>query len=977
MKRFLSFLMMAFVAVMAFAESRSVDEAQNAAMSFLQTGTTTIKRAPAQVDLQLSYTLTKPNSTEAAAYLFQIGENGGYVLVSADDNAMTILGYSTEGKFDATNIPENMQVWLQHYAEEIAWAAENGVAMAQPRKASGEAISPLLGEIVWNQGSPFWNKCPMDSDNSRSYTGCVATAAAQIMRFWKHPAQGTGSHSYTWEKSDKSTKDLSANFGNTTYDWDNMIENYNYGYNNTQANAVATLMYHLGVATEMQYSSNGSGTQTEKAAQAMYTYFGYDKSMEAVRPDYTGFEYFNERMLAELQAGRPVLMSGYTENYEGHSFVCDGFDGEYYHINWGWGGYQNDYFALSALDPAAQGMGGAASGEGFHVGILGVMGIQPDQGGDDVASKLGTTGITLGTEEESVKASDTFVIKMNQIRSTGVADFAGGGVGFGVFNEEGEIVAFHSLYALDELPVGYYYPGEYDFEGDLSDVSEDGKYTIAPVFTDEEVTWVEKMDVDQSSILEIPFTKKDDTIYFVEQVDEDPEPEPAYTVSDLWATVNENIILFGYEGDAPYYHVKVYNEQKTIVDTYVDYKSARLSDTDPGTWTIWVCAADADKNDVGNPISTEVTVEEVDYDIHNLQTTVTGSTVNLTFEGNAPYFHVKVYNDEKTHVSGIVDYKNVNVSNVPDGEWTVFVRPVDSNKKYYLGDAVTTTVTVDTRDYITVALDVNDETMGTVTGGGQYRSGDEVSIKATANEGYEFVSWSDEDTNAERVLTLEKTGESPRTISLTATFKKTLTYDVENFEAWVDGNDIKMKFDSDAPWCRVNVQKTGESYTMCSLTKEHEYTEEGLGDGEYSVWVESVDEAMNTQKSSAVVTLTIDTREYITLVLEVNDEAMGTVTGAGDYRSGDTAEIKATPNEGYIFVGWSDGNTDAAREITFEKTGQKERTETLTATFDVDPAAGINGIYNKNMRKGKYLKNGKVYINTENRQYNAEGKVLK
>lgn len=701
MKKITSTLFALLIVVSAFADSRSVNEAQTEAIKFMSTASP-IRRAPAYNSVQLKYTLQKPNRQEAAAYLFQIGQDNGFVLVSADDHASTILGYASQGTFNADSIPENMQTWFDHYAEEIAWAAEQQKspfsklqkvathkAFAAP-KASSAPISPLLGNIVWNQDAPFWNQCPLDSDGKRSYSGCVATATTQIMRFWSHPVSGIGSHSYTWTKSNGTKTTLSANF-NTTYSWDNMLGNYNNSYTTTQADAVAKLMYHMGVATDMQYSSNGSGTQTELAAQALYKYFGYDTSMEAVRPDFCGFDYFAERMLDELQAGRPVLMSGSTVNNEGHAFVCDGYDGQFFHINWGWGGMQNSYFALSALDPDEQGMGGAASGAGFHVGILGVMGIKPNAGSTATqTSSLGTYGIT-NTAGSTITTTRSFTIKMNQIHNCGIIGFEGGAVGFGVYNSNDELVTYHSLYNFNELPVGYYSSNEIEFQGNLSRVTSDGEYKIVPIYKTSNDNNYKKMLVGYNSIQEIPFRKQGSTIYF------STPTTVSYPVTNLTASAAGHSINFSFDCDAPYFHVKVYNNSQTLADDYIDFNNASLSNVPAGTWTVWVCGADENRNDSGTPATVTVEVEDIDYNVYNPQATSDGSTVYIRYESEAPNFHVKIYNDEENIFSIITSYKNLTISDVQDGEWTVWIRPVDEPKKYYVGDAVTTTVTVCTR----------------------------------------------------------------------------------------------------------------------------------------------------------------------------------------------------------------------------------------------------------------------------------------
>lgn len=615
--RFFSLIaLFACMTLAAFADSRTVAEAQREALRFLVSASSSAKMAPSAQSVQLAYTLPKINSSEDAAYLFQVGEDGGYVLVSADDNAQTILGYANEGRFDANDIPDNMQVWLQHYAEEIAWVSQQGSRIMKAdngavTQTAAAPIQPLLGGIVWNQGTPFWNQCPYDSDGDRCYTGCVATAAAQIMRFWKHPQQGTGSHSYTWTKTNGSTQTLSANF-NTTYDWANMLENYytTDGYNTTQANAVAKLMSHLGVATEMGYSSDGSGTQTAKEVRAMFTYFGYDKSVRAVMPDFVGSEAFEAEMLSELQANRPVLMSGATVNNEGHAFVCDGYDGTYFHINWGWGGSQNGYFALSALDPAEQGMGGAASGAGFHVRVAGFMGIKPDEGGQPTNGQIGTYGLFMSSYN-TVKTTDYISVSLNQIHNIGIPDYAGGYLGIGVYDDKGNFVCTFGGFYCDELPVGAYYVSNgIPFNGNLAKLSADGTYRFVPVYSDvnQENFWPMQVSTDSPQYIE--FIKSGNDIIF--QVEEDPTID--YSINNLTARAEDAYVYFTFESDAPQYHVKIYNDEETRIDTYIDFNNVRASNMPDGIWTIWVCGADNYKIDRGEPATIEVTVGEVEED---------------------------------------------------------------------------------------------------------------------------------------------------------------------------------------------------------------------------------------------------------------------------------------------------------------------------------------------------------------------------
>jgi len=401
MKRFIVGTFALILSATMFAAPRTVSQAQEAANKFLTADAQAVlKKAVKAPQLRLAY--TQLEAEQPAFYVFN-NDNGGFVLVSADDNANEILGYSTTGSFNPESMPENMKVWFKHYAEEIAWAAQNPTVKRSNSKAVKRSITPVapLLKTKWNQDAPFYDLCPDDAyDDTRCYTGCVATATAQIMKYWEHPTQGTGTHKYTWENctqyNSKMTKcyastphELSADFGSTTYDWANMKDSYKGYYNATQGQAVATLMYHIGVACDMQYGgygAGGSGAYTSSAAQALYTYFGYDKSLRYILKDNIGQAQFEELFLKELQAKRPILMGGATTDGYGHEFVCDGVDKDgFFHINWGWGGTSDEYFSLSALDPDEQGAGGAASGKGYSVQVEAVIGIKPDAGGDYAA----------------------------------------------------------------------------------------------------------------------------------------------------------------------------------------------------------------------------------------------------------------------------------------------------------------------------------------------------------------------------------------------------------------------------------------------------------------------------------------------------------------------------------------------------------------------------------------------------------------
>lgn len=194
-------------------------------------------------------------------------------------------------------------------------------------------------------------------------TGCVATAMAQVMRYWKYPATGQGSHSYICEPNGGQSFTESMDFSTITFDWDNMLPVYTSGnYNDTQADAVAQLMHACGVSVDMTYTPVESGAQSSWVGNALRNYFKYDSSLSyAVRGLFSNAEW-EQFIYNELAASRPVQVNGRGSG-GGHAFVCDGYQGDhYFHFNWGWGGSSDGYFMFSALNPGSLGIGGGSGG---------------------------------------------------------------------------------------------------------------------------------------------------------------------------------------------------------------------------------------------------------------------------------------------------------------------------------------------------------------------------------------------------------------------------------------------------------------------------------------------------------------------------------------------------------------------------------------------------------------------------------------
>ena len=389
-------LTLAVVSVMALPVSK--ERAQTVAENFLNCkmemteGNVALRRMPA---LQ-----SAANADAECIYVFSRADGNGGVIVAADDCASPILGYTDSPLPSADEaLPRNIQTWLDFYTRQINYAREHNLSQSAEVAAQWQSLarakSPTARVIVapliatrWDQMGPYNALTPENTP-----TGCVATAMAQIMKYWEYPTQGNGSRSY---KTDDYGR-LSADFENTTYEWDNMPAYITESSASKEKTAIATLMYHCGVSTRMSYGTEGSGTYVlenyskrgdDCAEYALKTYFGYKDSMRGELRDYKSEdgeltdiaftdEEWRELIREELMAGRPVLYAGFGED-GGHAFVCDGYDdNNYFHFNWGWSGAYDGWFSLNALNLSAVGTGGG-NGD-FNTLQQVLLGLEPDR----------------------------------------------------------------------------------------------------------------------------------------------------------------------------------------------------------------------------------------------------------------------------------------------------------------------------------------------------------------------------------------------------------------------------------------------------------------------------------------------------------------------------------------------------------------------------------------------------------------------
>ena len=294
----------------------------------------------------------EPSSISPKSSVFYVFnyDGGGFVIVAGDDRAEDILGYG-DNTLDMNNIPSNMRWWLSQYKEQIEFLFKNPKLQVEKTAKSStmltaSTVAPLLS-CIWDQEAPFYNQCPT-RNGSRCLTGCVATAMAQVMYYWKYPAQAPALPAYTTTTRRISMPALPG----TTLDWNNMIDDYTGSYTTAQGNAVATLMLYCGQSCYMDYdtySAGGSGAYTDDQLTGMKA-FGYNSGATYVRRSSYTDSQWTAMMLEDLQAGRPILYGGDDGTY-GHAFVVDGYNASTnkYHINWGWSGIDNNYFAISSF----------------------------------------------------------------------------------------------------------------------------------------------------------------------------------------------------------------------------------------------------------------------------------------------------------------------------------------------------------------------------------------------------------------------------------------------------------------------------------------------------------------------------------------------------------------------------------------------------------------------------------------------------
>lgn len=327
-------------------------------------------------------------------YFVTLSPNG-FIILSADDNAQPVLGYSFESSLPDTGIIGGFSEWMLGFSKYVdvcrihpqfqmqanadLWRSLiNGTYIVDNPSA---IVGPLLTSI-WDQSFPYNSECPKDPAGSGGhvYAGCVATAMSQVMYYYRYPKTGTGSYGYYHPQYGY----LFADFGATEYKWNEMPD-----YALGPYYQLALLQSHLGISVDMDYSPSGSGAYSQDAAQSLKSYFGYSDELTLILKDSYSETAWAEIVKQNIDAGHPLYYHGFGSG--GHAFNLDGYDGDYYHFNWGWSGTANGYYSLNNLNP---------SGMNFSYGQGAIVNFYPGEGYPYYCNSVDTLTSLTGSIED-------------------------------------------------------------------------------------------------------------------------------------------------------------------------------------------------------------------------------------------------------------------------------------------------------------------------------------------------------------------------------------------------------------------------------------------------------------------------------------------------------------------------------------------------------------------------------------------------
>ena len=678
-----------------------------------------------------------------------------FVILAADDCERPVLGYSLNGGFDLENMPENKAAWIQEYSDGIRYAIDHQMRastevlqlwndLAAGRPDAGRAVtvvSPLV-QTQWNQGNPYNLLCP-----SSSVTGCVATAMAQVMKYWNYPEHGIGSHSYVHYNYGE----LSADFQSTTYDWTNMLNSYSGSSTQTQKMAVATLMYHCGVSVDMDYSPSGSGAVTAQVADALKTYFNYSTQTQ----HHSRSEYDDDTWVAMLKAdldlNRPIQYHG-SGSGGGHSFVFDGYNSSnYFHVNWGWGGYCDEYYQVSNLNPGPGGIGSGSNGiyndyQGaiFHAHPSECTASSPSnltytQNGRYITLNWSTAS---GAASYNVYRNNNFVTNVTTNTYTDTAPFGSSEYYVRSVDAAGEMSLSSNAVTVS---VDYPVPVVDDLAANVTG-NNIGLTWTAPDWCYPETPTATLNYGEGSVYYSWTYT------YYAHR----------YLASDLAAYAGKAVYKVStyvqYPGDYTVYVYTNSNGNQPLASALAVTKTLHSSSSNAwfdfdfdepiilsGTTDLWV---------VMNQQNTGASYPTPSFNLssHNTNAFYAGSSPTSLYDGNSSYncawfINTFLTDGEYTYnlyrngscIANNVSSTSYDDNNLASGSYEYYVKT-----NYYAGESAASnhvTAQIGAGNYLPITATANPTAGGTITGTGSYLQGSTCTLTATPNTGYHFVNW--------------------------------------------------------------------------------------------------------------------------------------------------------------------------------------------------------------------------------------------
>ncbi len=943
-KVFLLFLLCAFVFV-ASAEHVGREKAMSVAKTFIANKF----NQPLRKGSDNGVTLKEVAQTLNFNNFYIFNYENGFVIVSADDRANPVLAYSNEAPFNVNGTPSNIIEWLNGYENEIKDVIDRDLKSSPeikrewdrlldgklPEAKSRAFVQPLV-HTHWDQMEPYNALCP-----EATCTGCVATAMAQVMKYWEHPYKGTGSHSYYHSTFGTQY----ANFGNTVYDWDNMPDNCTSSSSTAEKTAVATLMYHCGVSVDMNYgpaTTGGSGAYSEDVPTALKNYFSYSSSTSiAYKWSYTSTQWI-DLLKSELNASRPLYYSGADLSVNsGHAFVCDGYDEyDFFHFNWGWSGYCDAYYQIGALNPGPGGAGSGSSGMYNDQNAI-IINCEP---ASSIAAPTGLSALVDGKDVSlqwsSVSGASSYKLYRDNVKIASVSScsYTDNDVSYGNHSYYVKSVASdgNTSKPSNIANVSVVFPGPAPYDLAASVMGRIANLTWnAP---SPETASLKYGDTNLNNYVSSYGYGGSSATYWGQRYPKEKLVNYAGMAINKFQVPLEagTYTFYIYKGNSVGATEKMYEKSVTVSGNWsvrtinidspvaIDYTSdlwvimcAPATVPYPADFCLYSGEGAADACYISKSVSSWSSVSSAGNYSWMMETSITDGT-----------YTYNLYRDD-TKIASNLNTKSYTDSDLPLGTYQYYVKT-----NYYGGESaasnITTVAITDGTQYdvTTTAYPTNG---GTTSGDGTFYNGQSCTVTATPATGYQFVNWTDEDgnqvsTSASYTFTVNGN------ISLTANFELK-QYDVTTASNPTNGGtttgDGTFTYGQS---CTVTATPA-TGYQFVKWTKNGSQVSTNA---EYTFEVtENVSLVANFQPIQYEVTAT------------ANPTNGGTITGDGTFDYGQNCTVTATPATGYQFVKWTKNGSQVSTEAeyTFEVTEDVDlvanfELKTFTISVSVNPEDG-------------------------------------